>query len=110
MLTGPTPEAEEEYGRACEDYETNVAILLEMLRRDLTDGQAWRPAWRPISSVPEHKTVLLYRKPDLYPIVGSSMGDDFILEEGGPEDDEERQYPFLRYKPTHWAELPETPL
>ena len=75
-----------------------------------------------------HVGVLLYRKPDLYPVVGSYFGDcigcksgecqkkhpdghcgHWTLEEGGPEDGEHRGYPFLAYEPTHWAKLPEVP-
>lgn len=70
--------------------------------------------WHPITTVPPYRTVLLYRTPDLYPVVGSLLGegeegDYFALEEGGPEDGEHRAYPPLKFKPTHWAELPETP-
>jgi hypothetical protein len=66
--------------------------------------------WRSIDTVPECVTVLLYCAPSLYPVVGFMVEPAyFILEEGGPEDDEARTYPTLRYVPTHWAPLPTTP-
>jgi hypothetical protein len=65
--------------------------------------------WRPIATVPEYRTVLLYRTPDLYPVVGFKVGPVFLLEENGPEDGEHRRCPELAFPPTHWAELPETP-
>lgn len=55
-----------------------------------------------------HKTVMLYRAGDLYPIVGwwgecAELGRYYILEEGGPEDGEHRKYPHIPgYNPTHW--------
>lgn len=69
---------------------------------------------RPIEELCPHKCVLLYREGDLYPVVGwlhdDVLYDDahtfFVLEEGGTEDDPRRRYPLLRWKPTHFAELP----
>jgi hypothetical protein len=80
--------------------------------------------WVPTEELPPplHRTVLLYSEGDLYPIVGSRCRgllrkgdadhrDVYMLEEGGPEDGEHRSYPILtRYRPTHWCELPPTPL
>jgi len=69
--------------------------------------------WNEIESCPYNKTVLLYRSGDLYPVAGWKQytrgASWFMLEEGGPEDGEHRQYPFLHAVPTHWAELPELP-
>ena len=79
--------------------------------------------WESIEKLkpPLHKTVLLYQKGDLYPVVGERAHghlydvevpsvDFYTLEEGGPEDGEHRSYPILEhYKPTHWCELPEVP-
>ena len=66
--------------------------------------------WETIKTLRPFKVVLLYRKPDLFPVVGFWDGEDhFLLEEAGPEDGEHRTYPFLSYKPTHWAYIPSLP-
>lgn len=74
--------------------------------------------WRTIESCPLYQTVLLYRIPDLYPVVGFSMTDGdrrvYMLEDGGPEDGDHHKYPSLVYPPTHWMpldyiEVPEKP-
>jgi hypothetical protein len=62
--------------------------------------------WYSIFSVPDVEVVMLYRAGDLYPVVGCYIGDNtFTLEEGGDEDGEHRQHPFLAWKPTHWRRL-----
>ena len=80
--------------------------------------------WEKVEELPppSGKTVLLYQEPDLYPVVGFRIrgimktgepetADYYMLEEGGPEDGEHRKYPILEhFNPTHWCELPETPL
>jgi hypothetical protein len=80
--------------------------------------------WVPVNELPSPsgKTVLLYQEGDLYPVIGFRIrgivktgepetADFFMLEEGGPEDGEHRKYPFAQnYKPTHWCEVPATPL
>lgn len=64
--------------------------------------------WRGIDTCPPYRTVELYRATDLFPVVGFGMpGPIFMLEEGGPEDGEHRQYPILAYQPTHWRDLPD---
>lgn len=79
--------------------------------------------WKSIAEDPPrvHETVMLYRKGDLYPTVGSMWGKDpngidperilFTLEEGGAEDGAHRAMPFYHEdaEPTHWRPLPEVP-
>lgn len=71
--------------------------------------------WSPIETLRPYEDVLLFREGDLYPVVGWAFEEDpegktyYVLEEGGQEDDEARQYPLLTWVPTHWALLPETP-
>lgn len=79
--------------------------------------------WEDIKELPPPpgKTVLLYQRGDLYPVVAhrgygivgekGEKGNFYILEEGGDEAGEHRKYPFLHsdYVPTHWCELPATP-
>lgn len=67
-----------------------------MIWREVTDAQ---PA--------DHVTVMLHRKGDLYPVIGSRMTSIdktlWMLEEGGAEDDLRRNYPLLWWTPTHWS-------
>ena len=67
--------------------------------------------WRPVATdpPPDYDTVLLARSGDLYPVAGARMGGEWVLEEGGAEDDERRCYPLMWWEPTHWATLPEVP-
>ena len=61
---------------------------------------------------PRHKTVMLYREGDLYPVVGwqaAPGGPTYILEEGGTEAGDHRAYPFLLVEPTPWREIPALP-
>jgi hypothetical protein len=71
-----------------------------------------RTSWTPLTVVypVDCRTVELYRVGDLYPVVGwyagpDEDGDCWMLEEGGPEDGEHRQYPRLAFAPTHWRDL-----
>jgi hypothetical protein len=65
----------------------------------------------------ECRVVMLYRLGDLYPIVGwraatGMQQEVWIIEEGGPEDSEQRSYPYALpgWQPTHWRELPSLPV
>jgi hypothetical protein len=70
--------------------------------------------WQPVlhDSPRPFRTVLLYRQGDIYPAVGHSYGGtgEWILEEGGPEDAEFREYPPIggeagKWSPSHFAEI-----
>lgn len=69
--------------------------------------------WHPIATIPyDNRTVMLYQEGDLYPVIGSRCNlSYFILEEGGPEDSEHRQYPMAieGYAPQWWRPLPPLP-
>ena len=77
------------------------------------------PAWKLVTEEypEEYVTVILHRTGDLYPVIGSRLicpsdHHHWALEEGGPEDGEHREYPWVGqegWQPTHWAPLPLTP-
>lgn len=86
--------------------------FLQAESREAEDGPDTLPVpkivWQDISKLTNTRTVLLYHYPDLYPVVGWRVDDDYyIYEEVGPEDSPDRKYPRLAHKPNHFCELPD---